>query len=89
MIQNPQNQTIIEGQTAILECKFSGEPKPIISWEKNEKDLTVDGKRYKINGSVLTIETVSPDDNGLYRCSAKLGDVTERSKVAQLKIRGV
>lgn len=88
MLQNPQNRTVIEGQDTILECEFSGDPKPKVVWEKNKEALHEEDD-YKINGSQLIIENARLEFNGLYSCEASIGNIRRRSKKGQLTVQGI
>lgn len=89
MLQNPQNQTVFEGQGTILECEFSGDPKPKVVWEKNNEALLNGQDNYKINGSQLIIENARLEFNGLYSCEASIGNIRRRSKKGQLTVQGI
>jgi hypothetical protein len=41
-LQLPIDQEVTEGQTLVLNCNASGEPKPIISWFHNDKLILPD-----------------------------------------------
>lgn len=87
VVENPKNQTVIEGEAAKFECKVSGDPAPVIQWEKDGDDLSDSPQHSIINGSVLTILDSELNDQGMYRCSAILRHVSERSEEAMLKVR--
>ncbi|XP_048210845.1 neural cell adhesion molecule L1-like protein [Perognathus longimembris pacificus] len=62
--------TILKGETLLLECFAEGLPTPQIEWNKVDGDLPK-GRETKENyGKTLKIESVSFQDNGLYRCTA-------------------
>ncbi|XP_028395925.1 inactive tyrosine-protein kinase 7-like isoform X2 [Dendronephthya gigantea] len=88
--RDPMNKTIIENETARLECQFSGDPKPVITWEKNGESLPVETNIHQKtigSSSVLIIKNAESDQSGKYRCSAKLKHVTERTKEATLFVK--
>ena len=89
--QNPENVTITEGKQVKMECKFSGDPKPVITWEKDTKTLSSD-TNIKItdsgNGSVLAINNTAGKNSGRYRCVATLKHISERTEEAMLFVRG-
>ena len=90
--QNPENVTITEGKQVKMECQFSGDPKPVITWQKDTKTLFRDAN-IKItdsgNGSVLTINNAAGENSGRYRCVATLKHISERTEEAMLFVRGM
>ncbi|KAL9989079.1 hypothetical protein ACROYT_G003587 [Oculina patagonica] len=65
IIKHPQNISIDEGDTIILECEALGFPVPEITWYMNGSSLLA-------NGSVVEIiEARKSQHEGLYRCEAK------------------
>ncbi|XP_071443400.1 titin isoform X2 [Hetaerina americana] len=63
-----------EGEVVVLECSVYGEPEPTIKWLLNNQEI-VSNPRIECNhnssGSVsLTINSVSPDDRGVYTVKA-------------------
>ena len=78
IIKHPQNISIDEGDTIILECEALGFPVPQITWYLNGSSLIS-------NGSVVEIiEARKSQHEGLYRCEAKnpAGIVTASAFVA-------
>ncbi len=65
----PDVLTTYEGRDETLTCNVSGNPKPIITWEKLNSDLpsssSVDG-----NGQ-LKLRDLSRDNSGIYRCTGR------------------
>ncbi|XP_062448077.1 protein sidekick-2 [Rhea pennata] len=72
--KGPQDSTVIDGMSAILNCETSGAPRPAIAWQKGERVLasgSVQLPRFTLleSGSLL----VSPArlaDAGTYTCLA-------------------
>ena len=91
MTQNPTNVTVNENELVRMECKFSGDPKPVLIWEKDRKTLPND-LNFKTtrsgNASVLTINGTTGENTGAYRCVATLQHIFERTKEATLFVRG-
>lgn len=54
------------GDTFTLVCLAEGYPAPEISWYKGNNE----GKRLGIKGNRLTVEKVTFDGAGMYRCLA-------------------
>lgn len=65
IIKYPQNISIDEGDTIILECEALGFPVPQITWYLNDS-------AFLTNGSLVEINSASKlEHEGLYRCEAK------------------
>ncbi|XP_075038771.1 hemicentin-1 [Mixophyes fleayi] len=66
------NQERISSQQVSFPCPAKGNPKPVIKWLHNSKELT--GKEPGINitedGTLLIINSLTPFDNGEYKCVA-------------------
>ena len=65
-------------ETARLQCQYSGQPIPTISWFKDGKAISGDDQRFVITQetptlSVLTIANTTMDDKGVY--SVKLANI--------------
>nr|DBA18217.1 TPA: hypothetical protein GDO54_016492 [Pyxicephalus adspersus] len=75
------HQERLSSQQVAFPCPAKGNPKPVIKWLRNNKEL--DGTEPGINitedGSLLIISSLTPNDNGEYKCVAtnKAG-LTER-----------
>ncbi|XP_062509499.1 receptor-type tyrosine-protein phosphatase F-like isoform X2 [Corticium candelabrum] len=63
--------TSYEGTTAVLPCDAAGEPKPIIKWFRNGKEISEKDEHFVILGDKsLQIANVMASDSGKYRCTA-------------------
>ncbi|KAM3915384.1 hemicentin-1 [Leptodactylus fuscus] len=66
------NQERISNQWIAFPCPVKGTPKPVIKWLHNNKELT--GAEPGINitrdGTLLIINSLTPYDNGEYKCVA-------------------
>ncbi|KAK3708271.1 hypothetical protein RRG08_023673 [Elysia crispata] len=69
ILEVPENTKVAEGQNFKLTCKITGKPDPIITWFKD--DIQVTGGRYMIleSGSLVATTAVL-SDAGNYRCHA-------------------
>ena len=76
------------GENARIQCQYSGQPTPTITWFKDGKAIPTDDKRIVITQetptlSVVTISNTTMDDKGVY--SVKLtniaGDVEGKSNL--------
>ena len=81
-IVRPKNTTALVDQHVWLHCNASGDPKPKISWSKEEADgYKLDSKRFiqHPNGT-LHIKRVRLEDKGRYYCIAANHAVMKQSK---------
>lgn len=58
-----------EGKVAILECNASGEPPPLVTWQRNGVRVET-GLRYVVDDRVLKIIDTRSSDSGIYVCVA-------------------
>lgn len=73
--QEPVNNiTIVQGQTATLHCKVTGNPRPAIRWLKNDAPVVPEQGRVSVRkteaGSKLRIQDLDTTDTGYYQCVA-------------------
>ncbi|XP_059205752.1 immunoglobulin superfamily DCC subclass member 4 isoform X2 [Centropristis striata] len=68
IVAPPQNATVVLGRTAVMECMAQGQPKPLVSWSRE------DGKPISTDVVVLATNLVIRDTRrhhaGLYVCRA-------------------
>lgn len=71
ILKPPQPRMVVAESTQInIQCEVAGKPDPIITWFKNEQQIT--GGRYKIMPTGdLRIEEVVLSDAGKFRCEAE------------------
>ena len=63
--------TSYEGTTVVLPCDAAGEPKPIIKWFRNGKEISEKDEHFAILGDKsLQIANVMASDSGKYQCTA-------------------
>ena len=77
-IVSPATPTLVnETDVASFQCKARGNPKPQITWLKQNSSLPAN-KRILQSRGTLMIRDVTPQDGGMYTCQAKnlLGVVT-------------
>ncbi|XP_066933586.1 peroxidasin-like [Clytia hemisphaerica] len=77
IVSQPSDTTVQSGNTIAFRCRATGDPKPIISWKRNDVQIT-DGRRFRINpndGSI-EIKDIGKIDEGRWECNARnsLGD---------------
>lgn len=73
--QEPVNNiTHFQGETAMLLCKVTGNPRPTIRWLKNDAPVVHEQGRITIRkteaGSKLRIQNLDTTDTGYYQCEA-------------------
>ena len=56
------------GDSLKIKCPIQGYPQPIISWEKDQDDISYAWSRYRITRRTLKIKSVIKDDMGIYVC---------------------
>ncbi|KAI2662645.1 Immunoglobulin superfamily DCC subclass member 4 [Labeo rohita] len=68
IVAPPRNSTVVMGRPAVMECMAQGEPKPFVSWSRQ------DGKPIATDVVVLATNLVIPDTRshhaGVYVCRA-------------------
>jgi len=62
---HPMNTSIIEFTDLLSFCNASGQPRPIITWRRKDKEMMFPPGEY------LSLPNVSRDYTGLYECIAK------------------
>uniref|UniRef100_A0A183BU16 Hemicentin-1 n=1 Tax=Globodera pallida TaxID=36090 RepID=A0A183BU16_GLOPA len=62
-------EQVVDGKVAVLECVASGEPPPLISWQRNGV-LVEMGVRYALEASQLKVIDTRSSDSGIYVCVA-------------------
>ncbi|KAM4758608.1 basement membrane-specific heparan sulfate proteoglycan core protein isoform 5-T5 [Cyanocitta cristata] len=63
----PEVKEVSIGSAAVLPCLASGFPVPEITWSKLEGELPAGAR---VQGNVLTLPAVRPEDAGVYTCMA-------------------
>ncbi|KAM9820050.1 netrin receptor DCC [Neosynchiropus ocellatus] len=78
------------GDTALLRCEVSGDPKPIIRWQKNREDLPLlfdpDSRLAALPSGSLQVSRVQPPDSATYRCLADNPSSTRTGTDAELRV---
>lgn len=84
-----------EGETAVFECMYSGNPVPDVVWYKNDKMIT-NTPNVKIRlldeekKTILTIKHATEEDDATYVCKAtsEIGLTTTKAKLHVTEITG-
>ncbi|XP_075885305.1 netrin receptor DCC isoform X2 [Nelusetta ayraudi] len=78
------------GDSALLRCEVSGDPPPIIRWQKNREDLPVtfdpDSRLATLPSGSLQFSRVQPPDSATYRCLADNPGSTRTGSDAELRV---
>uniref|UniRef100_A0A8C7S7M7 receptor protein-tyrosine kinase n=1 Tax=Oncorhynchus mykiss TaxID=8022 RepID=A0A8C7S7M7_ONCMY len=69
--RHPTNMTLLIESKAVLPCVTLGNPKPDISWIKDDALLTVSDRITILDYGTLKIHNIKKEDAGQYRCVAK------------------
>ncbi|ELU04300.1 hypothetical protein CAPTEDRAFT_117129 [Capitella teleta] len=63
-----ENVAASEGSSIRLKCSFYGDPKPTVTWSKDEEKLDLSLQRYHADDDGLRIASVEMRDQGMYTC---------------------
>lgn len=77
----PENQYPIIGKDFTVKCKVTGNPPPIIDWNKDGVSI-ISNEKYVISNGNLIIRNATESDDGVYKCQAvvpKSGETDSRN----------
>uniref|UniRef100_A0A3B5AZH7 Contactin-3 n=1 Tax=Stegastes partitus TaxID=144197 RepID=A0A3B5AZH7_9TELE len=78
------------GDTALLRCEVSGDPTPVIRWQKNREDLPPtfepESRLAALPSGSLQVSRVQPPDSATYRCLADNPGSTRTGTDAELRV---
>uniref|UniRef100_A0A3Q2EBP6 DCC netrin 1 receptor n=1 Tax=Cyprinodon variegatus TaxID=28743 RepID=A0A3Q2EBP6_CYPVA len=78
------------GDTALLRCEVSGDPTPVIRWQKNRDDLPLnfqpESRLAVLPSGSLQVSRVQPPDSATYRCLADNPGSTRTGTDAELRV---
>uniref|UniRef100_A0A3P8U446 DCC netrin 1 receptor n=1 Tax=Amphiprion percula TaxID=161767 RepID=A0A3P8U446_AMPPE len=78
------------GDTALLRCEVSGDPTPVIRWQKNREDLPLtfnpESRLAALPSGSLQVSRVQPPDSATYRCLADNPGSTRTGTDAELRV---
>ncbi|KAL1138703.1 hypothetical protein AAG570_008765 [Ranatra chinensis] len=81
---------VVDGESASITCNATGKPKPTYSWIRasSQENLGIASDRFSVNEvtGVLTVNRVTQDDNGEFKCVATNGAGTIERTVRFLVI---
>ncbi|KAF2360252.1 Fibronectin type III [Trinorchestia longiramus] len=70
----PSHQTPILGTDALIKCTVTSSPSPFIDWLKDGRTLKTD-ERHIIQQDGVLVRSISEDDEGVYRCRARVAQL--------------
>ncbi len=68
--RGPNDLTVVVGSTVSLECVARGQPRPVVTWKKNDLPLPSNSRYSTPSNHQLIITNAHYDDRGLFRCVA-------------------
>lgn len=78
------------GDTALLRCEVTGEPMPVVRWQKNREDLpltfTPETRVVVLPSGSLQVSKVQPPDSATYRCLADNPGSARTGTDAELRV---
>ncbi|KAG7477137.1 hypothetical protein MATL_G00090940 [Megalops atlanticus] len=78
------------GDTALLRCEVTGEPMPVVHWQKNREDLpaalTPESRVVVLPSGSLQVSRVQPPDSATYRCLAENPGSARTGSDAELRV---
>lgn len=73
------------GEPLQLICRFSGIPRPTITWYKDDSEIVPEGNDSRMslhdNNTILDIQFIKAEDEGKYKCVAanRIGSITRET----------
>ncbi|XP_058880325.1 netrin receptor DCC-like isoform X2 [Acipenser ruthenus] len=90
LVTQTESVSSFVGDTALLKCEASGEPMPLVHWQKNREDLPVDldddSRVVVLPSGALQVSRVQPPDSATYRCLAENPGSSRTGNDAELKV---
>ncbi|KAL9916311.1 roundabout guidance receptor 1 isoform 4-T5 [Glossina fuscipes fuscipes] len=82
-MKEPQDLTLLVGQTAQFHCSVGGDPPPKILWKKEEGNIPVARARIQHDDKSLEITNIVTEDEGTYVCEAhnNVGQISARASL--------
>ena len=85
IVKPPAKVVVLLRRTLRINCRASGDPKPVITWKKHGEQLPV-GRSQQINGS-LVIRDITMNDKGNYICVATSAGVLKAEAVTYTEVQ--
>ena len=67
----PSSIHAIEGQEVVLQVHFHGNPKPKVTWKRDEEDIDWEASNFVNRGGALVFPNVAIDHTGQYNVTAE------------------
>ncbi|XP_017287235.1 peroxidasin isoform X2 [Kryptolebias marmoratus] len=67
----PRDQTVEAGQDVQIPCRAQGQPRPVLTWNKDGVQVTESGKFHISPEGYLEVKDVGTADGGRYECVAR------------------
>lgn len=83
-MREPEDLTLLEGQTAQFHCSVGGDPSPKILWKKEEGNIPVTRARILYDDKSLEISGIVTEDEGTFVCEAynNVGQISARASLS-------
>ncbi|NWS72979.1 DCC protein, partial [Crotophaga sulcirostris] len=88
-LSQTESVTAFVGDTILLKCEVTGEPMPMVHWQRNQEDLVpsvADTRVAILPSGALQISGVHHGDSGVYRCLAKNPASSRTGNDAEVRI---
>ncbi|XP_051784281.1 muscle, skeletal receptor tyrosine-protein kinase [Erpetoichthys calabaricus] len=85
--RHPSNVTLLNGSKAVLLCGAVGNPKPDVSWLRDEVLIKVNDRISILDTGTLKIHDIQKDDAGRYRCVTKNSLGMEYSRPVTVEVQ--
>ena len=82
----PSNLKAFAGENVTVPCQATGDPKPTVTWMKENGELPPGRLEVGVNGT-LQIWNVKLEDSGIYTCIASSNGIFAKA-VSAMKLRG-
>jgi len=85
LIHPTSRENVPTGEKTSFSCGAFGIPRPVITWFKDNRSAPKDNRIQDTKAlSVLTVDSVEPQDQGIYWCEANSDEGWNRSSIANL-----
>ncbi|GBM46999.1 Titin [Araneus ventricosus] len=88
LVQEPEDQTLEEGNTAIFSCRAIGFPHPTVIWTRDQenKDSLENERMASHPNGTFVITNVKKSDEGMYSCSVSNNIGRDLHKLVSLNV---
>ena len=83
-VKPPGKVFVVTGDTLTLNCSVTGDPRPVISWKRQEAALSVGRSVRRIDS--LIIRDLREDDAGIYICVATSSGVFHIEAIIHVEV---